>query len=363
MAKKIKVCIDKQVPAALQTEASRAAIRENPANAGMFSFSPGMGVGPLPAPFLALLTGKRWKNGRTLRVRFLDGVPAVQAKVEQYAQAWAPHANIKLVFGSDPDAEIRISFLQEGSWSYIGTDTLTIPKDEPTMNFGWLDEQSTDEEFSRVVTHEFGHALGCIHEHQNPAAAIPWNKDAVYAYYMGEPNNWSKEEVDFNLFERYAADITNFSAFDPKSIMLYPIPKQFTIGGFEVGWNTVLSDTDKVFMASIYPHEDRGIVTLTVGGTAAQASIGKHGEEDLYCFDLTAAGRYVIETHGRTDVVMGLFGPDGEINLVAHDDDSGRGLNARISAELQPGKYYVRVRHYRSKGMGKYRIGVKQATA
>jgi len=60
------------------------------------------------------------------------------------------------------------------------------------MNFGWFDDNTSDSEFSRTVIHEFGHALGMIHEHQHPLAAIPWDKDKVYTYYAGYPNYWSK---------------------------------------------------------------------------------------------------------------------------------------------------------------------------
>ena len=71
---------------------------------------------------------------------------------------------------------------------------MDIPQNEPTMNYGWLAPDNDDEEGPRVVTHEFGHALGCIHEHQNPPGLI-WNKRVVYEYYMKPPNNWTKEEV------------------------------------------------------------------------------------------------------------------------------------------------------------------------
>src|SRR5471030_922448 len=103
------------------------------------------------------------------------------------------------------------------------------------MNFGWLEDNTPDEEWRRVVVHEFGHALGCIHEHSNPVGNIQWNKPVVYQYYEGAPNNWTKEQVDSNLFAKYSANITQFTALDPNSIMMYPIPAQFTLDGFSVG--------------------------------------------------------------------------------------------------------------------------------
>ena len=92
----------------------------------------------------------------------------------------------------DPDAQIRISFKEEGSWSYLGKDALQIAAGKPTMNYGWLTPDSQDQEYSRVVLHEFGHALGAIHEHQAPGVTIPWDKTAVYAYYALQ--GWSKED-------------------------------------------------------------------------------------------------------------------------------------------------------------------------
>jgi hypothetical protein len=355
----VKACIDRSLPTAQLLSASRAAIAENPDNAPVLPRGRGLPGAFVDSPVaLAALTGKLWQPGRTLRVRFLDGAPDVQARVQSFAHQWSEHANIKFVFGDDSSAEIRISFTQPGSWSYIGTDALMIPQDQPTMNFGWLTSATPNDEYSRVVIHEFGHAIGCIHEHQNPATDVPWNKEAVYAYYAGPPNNWTRQQTDINLFTRYSATITQFSAFDRDSIMLYPIPNEFTIGDFEVGWNRVLSPMDKQFVATLYPGAAKPENQLTVDAPPVQASIGAVGEMDKYSFAVTTAGRYRMETAGELDLVLGLYGPDDEAKGITEDDDSGRRLNARIVTDLAPGIYTLKLRHYSGKRTGDYQIGV-----
>jgi len=97
---------------------------------------------PISVLQMAVINQKKWENGHTLRCRFLDGDKFQQKKVQDKAQIWCDYANIKIVFGSNDDAEIRISFSADpGSWSAIGTDCLVasyFPKYQPTMNFGWL---------------------------------------------------------------------------------------------------------------------------------------------------------------------------------------------------------------------------------
>jgi hypothetical protein len=358
-----RMCVDRILPPDMQAEAARAAIAENPLNVPVVRFRPGLGVENLPVEEIAVLVSKQWQNGRTLRVRFLDGDPIVQERLQPYAHEWSEHANIEFVFGNDPDAEIRISFKDLGrSWSNLGTDALVVPRNEPTMNYGWLKPTSAEDEYSRVVIHEFGHALGCIHEHQNPVANIPWDKEAVYRYYAGPPNNWTREMVDHNLFRRYSVTQTNFSAFDPESIMLYAIANDLTIGDFEVGWNRTLSDVDKSFIGTIYPKQPDSAAEISLGGPSVEADIGDHGEVDRFWFRVPEAGRYSIATEGRTDVVAAVFGPDSETTLIAEDDDSGRSWNALIVSDLVPGTYHVRIRHYRPTGTGAYSVSLGAVT-
>lgn len=204
---------------------------------------------------LALLTGKKWQNGRTLKVFFEPAGPGVVERVKPYFMKWTEFANIGFEFvSSRVDAEIRVGFRSgDGSWSYIGTDCLTVPQDSITLNLGWLTPLESDEEYQRVVLHEVGHALGALHEHQNPSGGIPWDKPAVYKFYGGPPNYWDKATIDENIFERYSESQTNFTDFDRLSIMAYPLDNSLTIGDFFIPWNTNLSEQDKAFMAWCYP--------------------------------------------------------------------------------------------------------------
>ena len=325
---------------------------------------PGARGGGLQRPRAAVEKLKLWENGRRLRVRFLDGIGEVQNKVAAIAKEWESLANLTLDFVTSGASEIRISFAEEGfSWSTVGTDALTVSSNGATMNYGWLEPTTSLREYQRVVRHEFGHALGMIHEHQNPEAQgeIPWDKPKVYEYYAQQ--GWTKDDVDFNIFEVYSEESTNHTEFDPTSIMEYAIPDSLTIGSYSIGWNTEFSPTDVEFMRRQYPRGTAGPVELIVGAPRTSADLSQSGEVDTYRFEVAAAVRHIMTTEGPSDTVLTLHGPNDAGAVLAWDDDRGKGLNARIVRKLYPGTYWLSVRHKTSAATGQYTIGVKTAKA
>lgn len=300
---------------------------------------------------------KQWVNGSTITIRFLGGTADQQAMVRDIAPEWTRHANLHFEFTDNPAAKIRVSFdPNDGAWSYLGTDNLNIPLHAATLNLGWQDEG--------VILHEFGHMASLAHEHSNPEGGIRWNEPEVIRVLGGPPNFWTPEQVRHNVFQKYAADQIHGTEFDPDSIMLYAFPATWTLDGVATHENEKLSDLDKQFVrsADMYPRVDDPVAAATeipVSHSVA-ASIGAPGEVDLFTFIVDEAGLYTVQTAGSTDVLMSLFGPGDRTQKIAEDDDSGAGRNAQIVAQLQPGTYYVQVRHFNEQSTGDYRILVSR---
>jgi hypothetical protein len=202
---------------------------------------------------LALLRDRLWPIGKTISVNFLDRNPILEKKIISFANEWAQYANIKFEFTESGNAEVRISLRADGcSWSKLGTYASDDKNpSSPTIHFGWFNNFTPDIEIRRTTLHEFGHALGCVHEHQTIASPIKWDVDVVYRVYS--TYGWSKAMVDHNVFKVYTQNEITNTIFDRDSIMIYPIPSILTLDGTSIELNTELSEIDKRFIGECYP--------------------------------------------------------------------------------------------------------------
>lgn len=108
------------------------------------------------------------------------------------------------------------------------------------------------QELEHQVLHEFGHALGCVHEHASPVCPIIWDTDKVYSHYDVR-YGWGRDKVDRNVLQKAKPDTVRFSNFDPDSIMMYAFKPDLTQNSFSTQDNPTLSKTDKKFISEVYP--------------------------------------------------------------------------------------------------------------
>ncbi|MCT2546976.1 M12 family metallopeptidase [Streptomyces atratus] len=316
----------------------------------------------LPRTRAILANHSKWVNGTQLRYSFLDGADdgvekAWLTEVHNGFEEWES-LGVGLQFRPEEnpaESEIRITFADDGSWSYVGTDCLGISSQEATMNFGW---DPTSPYGKATVRHEIGHSIGFFHEHQNPFAGIEWYDDKVYASMAGPPNFWPRETTYENIIRKLSTDQVTGSRWDDTSIMEYGFgpglikrPEAYQNG---IPSPLTLSETDKEYVCTWYPsltpHMDElkpsqsAVLDLDSGGQANYEVVPENSQ------------KYQFGTFGNADVKMVLFEEaDGEnLRYVTGEDDSGEDRNSRFEVKLFKGRRYVlRVRMYSTWGSGK----------
>uniref|UniRef100_UPI002604455D matrixin family metalloprotease n=1 Tax=uncultured Psychroserpens sp. TaxID=255436 RepID=UPI002604455D len=219
---------------------------------------------------LVVSTNSLWKVGQTIKVSMDNAASKnLKEKILEIANRWTLYANVKFSH-VESNGDIHIKFDPDlGYSSLVGNQSVDFLTrlgydiiSRGTMNLAVNDNTSMST-LERVVLHEFGHALGFQHEHQNPSIEIPWNKEAIYKLYK-QTMGWDKDEVDHNVFRKLDAGQTQFTSFDPNSIMLYSIPNSLTIGNFSTSYNTKLSDIDKSFASIMYPFANKSRNSIRV---------------------------------------------------------------------------------------------------
>jgi hypothetical protein len=200
--------------------------------------------------------GTLWPIGATIRVAFLDGSAEVRTLVRSIAAEWTKHGNVSFDFEAKPDdSDVRLSFKDPAmSYSYIGTDALAVPKDEPTIVLGAIARDNAPDRESTIL-HEFGHVLGLVHEYATPAGEKRINFAVVYPK-AAKDMGWTKAAVDHNFRQSSKTpDAYDNKPFDPDSVMMARLPSDWFNPPLQIGARTGLSAGDRALIARLYPFQ------------------------------------------------------------------------------------------------------------
>lgn len=169
-----------------------------------------------------------------------------------------------LLISSDRPNPLYPKALDLSTWSQVGKRAqVAVPdQSQPTMNYGSLTDDSRESEFCRSIVHEFGHAIGCVHEHQ--AWKIDWNVPRVESDCLAR-YGWDKGTTQKQIINTWESiNSLERSDFDANSIMCYYYPAEWTNDHTSAPTNLKLSATDRSFIGRIYPFQTRDQGELSI---------------------------------------------------------------------------------------------------
>ena len=342
---------------------------------GICSSAPGGGLVGVVQPRTRAALYKPWGK-KVLKVSFMDGADAwntrVKGKVREIVKEWEDYADVKFDFAATNSPDIKITLEQGVGKPYGLYQSHYGPESQGKSPSMWLifKPKTGDGELKATILHEFGHALGLIHEQKRPDSGIEWIPDKVYEEYAY--TQWCKAKIYEQVMKPFELALKAKTPFDETSIMIYPI-KAGLAKNIVVGWMSDLSPMDKAFISKPYPFDVPilPLETLAIDDPeSAAGEIRRPGQVARYSIAVKKKGRYTIRAAGETPVLIALFGSD-RIELprkVAASEGPGAAIESAVldpenpgaEEHTDPGTYYLEVRHASPRtGTGKFRVAIK----
>jgi hypothetical protein len=319
----------------------------------------------------------------TLNVFFLAGNDRMHQTVMRQVQKWTEACNIKFVqTDRAAGSHLRVDFRRGlGHFSHVGLECKEVPQNERTMNLDMTETSMVSDYNLSVILHEFGHAIGLLHEHSSPASNLRFADMASLIRFFqgkfGERPGETQRLIEHNILKKYKdTEVKKFSQFDPDSIMIYSLPQEVLApGSGPMRANLSLSATDIDYASRMYGAPQGGgggggggadnrrppnPTQFTAGGDAVEAYLnaGSTVELKLIVPRDQADRELAIYTTGTTRVMLTLAPAGGtEIKLGEKTEHGSPDfMNEVMKKSLAAGDYKVTIKHPSSRGGGAFKI-------
>lgn len=205
--------------------------------------------------------GKFWQKNHTLIITFLDGSSEQKNEVEVVSKEITKYANLNFAFYNSVSnvprgkkIDILISFNKAGNNSAVGTDSqYSVSKGNHSMSLSELSKNSAGERRGTIL-HEFGHAIGLQHEHQNIHRTFKID-EALAKEYCKNVYKFTEEDCRDQIINTLPnkENQNYYSKYDPASVMHYTLHSSVTKEKIDFANVNSLSLIDKLEIAKLYP--------------------------------------------------------------------------------------------------------------